>query len=129
MSRPRAADPETQKRRELCNRILALNPKIRYVGMLNTFGKPMAASFRQGVKPLFKPTEARDEFFLTATRESLRSAFSSSLGRHNFTLTVHDKVKLVSFTSDTVTIYISVGKDASYDEIAKIVEGASKLKA
>jgi hypothetical protein len=77
---------------------------------------------------LFKPEEARDEFFLTATRESLRKSFSSSLGRSSFTLTVHEKVKIVSFAIDTVVIYVTVEKDTSYDEIVKIVETASKFR-
>jgi len=119
---------EIRKHKEICSKILALSPKIRYVGMLNIFGKTIAGDMRKGVRPLFKPEEARDDFFLTATRESLRKNFVPSLGKHHFTLTVHDKVKIVSFSSDTVAFYITVEEDASYDEIAKIVEAASKFR-
>lgn len=126
MSRP-AGEEETRRRRETCSKILALSPKIRYVGMLNAFGKSVAASFRKDVKPLFKPAEARDEFFLTAARESLRKGFAPSLGRNHFTLTVHDKVKLVSFAGENATFYITVEKDATCDEIASMVEKASNL--
>jgi hypothetical protein len=97
--------------------------------MINMVGKTIAASIRKGMRPLFKPEEARDEFFLTANRESLRKTFATSLGRNNFTLTVHEKVKIVSFSSDTVIFYITVEKDTSYDEIVKIVEAASKFRA
>jgi len=120
---------EIRKHKEICDKILALSPKIRYVGMLNIFGKTIAGNLKKGVKPLFKPEEARDEFFLMATRESLRKAFTSSLGKNHFTLTVHERVKIISFSSDTVSFYISVEKDASYDEIVKIVEAASKFRA
>ncbi|MGH9910562.1 MAG: hypothetical protein ACRD32_07975, partial [Nitrososphaerales archaeon] len=75
----------------------------------------------------FKPEQARDEFFLAATREFLRKDFNSTLGKIYFTLTVHEKVKIVSFTSDTVTFYITMEKDTSYDEIVKVVETASKI--
>lgn len=119
---------EIRKHKEICSKIHALSPKIRYVGMLNVFGKTIAADLRKGVKPFFKPEEARDEFFLTATRESLRKTFASSLGKNHFTLTVHDKVKIISFSSDTVVFYITVEKDTSYDEIVKIVEAASKFR-
>ena len=119
---------EIRKHKDTCGKILATSPKIRYVGMINMFGKTIAAAIRKGMRPLFKPEEARDEFFLTATRESLRKSFASSLGRNNFTLTVHEKVKIVSFLSDSVIFYITVENDTSYDEIVKIVEAASKFR-
>ena len=119
---------EIRRHKDTCSKILATSPKIRYVGMINIFGKTIAAAIRKGMRPLFKPEEARDEFFLTATRESLRKSFASSLGRNNFTLTVHEKVKIVSFLSDSVIFYITVENDTSYDEIVKIVEAASKFR-
>ncbi|MFQ5969417.1 MAG: hypothetical protein ACE5J2_02850 [Nitrososphaerales archaeon] len=119
---------EIHKHKETCDKILAISPKIRYVGMINKFGKTIAGDLRRGLRPLFKPEEARDEFFLAATRESLRKAFASSLGKNQFTLTIHDKVKLISFPSDTVTFYVTVEKDTSYEEIVKIVEAASQFR-
>ncbi len=125
--RPNDMD-DIHKHKETCDKILALSPKIRYVGMINTFGKTIAGDLRKGIRPYFKLEEARDEFFITAIRESLRKAFTASLGKNQFTLTVHDNVKIISFSSDTVAFYISVEKDASYDEIVKIVEAASKYR-
>jgi hypothetical protein len=119
---------EIRKHKEICSKILTLSPKIRYVGMLNIYGKTIAGALKKGTKPLFRPEEARDEFFLAATRESLRKAFATSLGKNQFTLTVHDKVKIISFSSDTVSFYITVEKDTSYEEIVKIVETASKFR-
>jgi len=119
---------EIRKHKEICDKILALNPKIRYVGMINKFGKTIAGNLRKGIRPLFKPEQARDEFFLAATREFLRKDFNSTLGKIFFTLTVHEKVKIISFNSDPVTFYITVENDTSYDEIVKIVEAASKFK-
>ena len=118
---------DIRKHKEICDKILAISPKIRYVGMINKFGKTIAGDLREGIRPLFKPEQARDEFFLAATREFLRKDFNSTLGKIFFTLTVHEKVKIVSFTSDTVTFYITMEKDTSYDEIVKVVETASKI--
>lgn len=119
---------EVRKHKEICDMILAISPKIRYVGMINKFGKTIAGNLRNGIRPLFKPEQARDEFFLAATREFLRKDFNSTLGKIHFTLTVHDKVKIVSFRTDSITFYITLEKDAKYDEIVKIVEEASKFK-
>ncbi len=119
---------DIRKHKEICDKILAISSKIRYVGMINKFGKTIAGDLRKGISPLFKPEQARDEFFLAATREFLRKDFNSTLGKIYFTLTVHEKVKIVSFTSDTVTFYITMEKDTSYDEIVKVVETASKIR-
>lgn len=122
-TRPNIAE-EIRKNKEICARILALHPKIRYVGMINAFGKTIAAELRKGLRPLFKTEEARDEFFLTGMRESLRKSFVPSLGRNHFTLSVHEKVRIVSFSNDRTTFYVTLEKDMPYDEIAKIVEQA-----
>jgi hypothetical protein len=127
MSNARINEAETKKNRERCAKILALSPKIRYVGMLNSFGKALAGQLRSGVRPYFRPEEARNEFFITAIRESLRKPFAPSLGESHFTLTVHDKVRLVSFSSSDLTIYITFEGDTPYDEIVRVVEQASKM--
>ena len=118
---------DIRKNKEICNKILAINPKIRYVGMINRFGKTVAGVIRKGIRPLFRPEQIRNEFFLTATREFLRKDFDFTLGKIFFTLTVHEKVKIISFTTDIVTFYITTENDVSYDEIVKIVEVVSKL--
>jgi len=115
---------EIRKNKETCSKIITINPKIRYVGMINRFGKTIAGDLRKGIRPLFKPEQARDEFFLAATREFLRKDFNSTLGRIFFTLTVHEKVKIVSFAVGIVTFYITVEKDVSYDELENIVKVA-----
>jgi hypothetical protein len=43
-------------------------------------------------------------------------------------LTVHEKVNIISFASDTVTFYITTEKDTPYDEIVRIVKEASKFR-
>jgi len=119
---------EIRKHKEICDKILALSPKIRYVGMINRFGKTVAGNLRKGIQPLFKPEQARDEFFLASVREFMRKDFNSTLGKIHFTLTVHDKVKIVSFVNNDYTFYLSLEKDTSYGEIERIVEAASKMK-
>ncbi len=114
--------------KEVCNNIISINGKIRYVGIINRFGKTIAGKMRDGLRPLFKPEEARDEFFLTAIRESMRNAFTDSLGRNHFTLTVHEKVKLVSFMHNEHIIYISTDSNASYDEIVDIINKVKTMQ-
>ncbi|MEM2920377.1 MAG: hypothetical protein QXW14_06940 [Candidatus Nitrosocaldus sp.] len=114
--------------KDACDKILALSPKIRYAGIVNRFGKTLAGSMRSNVRPLFKPEEARDEFFLTAIRESMRERFYNSLGKCSFTLTVHEKVDLVSFLCDyKYIVYISLDKGLAYDDVERIVREANRV--
>ena len=115
--------------KEICESILKSNGKIRYVGIINRFGRTITGRLREGIRPFFRQEEARNEFFITAIRESMRSSFTESLGRNHFTLTIHDKVKLVSFMYNDNIIYISIDATASYDEIVGIVNDAKRILA
>ncbi len=115
--------------KEICESILRSNGKIRYVGIINRFGRTITGRLREGIRPFFRQEEARNEFFITAIRESMRSSFTESLGKNHFTLTIHDKVKLVSFMYNDNIIYISIDATASYDEIVGIVNDTKRILA
>ena len=72
MSKRPQADPDTAKYKEKCNSILTISPRIRYAGIMNKFGRTLAGSLRKGVTPLLNPDEARNEYFIEATRSQLR---------------------------------------------------------
>lgn len=126
MSRPQA-DPETGKYKEKCSSILAVSPRIRYAGIMNKFGRTLAGGLRKGVVPLLKPNEARDEYFIEATRNRLRKNFEKSIGRTEYTFTENEKVKILTIASEEHFYYITMDKDTPASEVTKIVEAARKL--
>lgn len=126
MSRPQA-DPETQKYREKCSRILAISPSIRYAGIMNRFGRTLAGGLRKGVVPLLKQDEARNEYFIEATRNQLRRSFEKSIGRTEYTITENEKVRILTIGSDEHFYYITMDKETPANEVTKIVDAAKKL--
>ena len=126
MSRPQA-DPETGKYREKCNNILAISPRIRYAGIMNRFGRTLAGGLRKGVVPLLKPDEARNEYFIEATRNQLRKNFEKSIGRTEYTFTENEKVKILTIAGEDHFYYITMDKDTPANEATKIIEAARKL--
>jgi hypothetical protein len=118
---------ETQKNRQLCRDILALSPKIRYVGMLNKFGRTLAGQLRKGVVPLLKPDESRNEHFIEATRDRLRKDFESSIGNTEYTFTENEKVKILTLSNETNFFYITFDKDIDNQETLKVIGLAQKL--
>ncbi|MEO9364044.1 MAG: hypothetical protein ABI348_09105 [Nitrososphaera sp.] len=127
MSNRPHADPDTQKHREKCNLLLAISPRIRYAGVMNKFGRTLAGGLRKGVVPLLKPDEARNEYFIEATREQLRKTFERSIGKTEYTLTENEKVKILTLTNEDNFYYLTMDKETPAAEVAKIIESAKKL--
>ena len=126
MSRPQA-DPETQRYKEKCSKILTISPRIRYAGIMNNFGRTLAGSLRKGVVPLLRQDEARNEYFIEAARNQLRKNFERSIGRTEYTFTENEKVKILTIASEEHLYYLTMDKDTPASEVAKIVEAARKL--
>src|SRR5215212_8777852 len=122
-----SSDIETQKSKEKCQALLNLSSKIRYVGIINDFGRTLAGQLRRGTVPLFKVEEARNEFFIEATRNRLRRHFEYSIGKMEFGITVNEKVTLVvpSVTAGHL-YYFTFDKDATVQEITQIKETATR---
>jgi hypothetical protein len=126
MSRPQV-DPETRKYREKCSNILAISPSIRYAGIMNKFGRTLAGGLRMGVVPLLKQDEARNEYFIEATRNRLRKNFEKSIGMTEYTFTENEKVKILTIASEVYFYYITMDKETPAIEVTKIIEAARKL--
>jgi hypothetical protein len=112
---------EAKKNKEKCLRILAISSNIRFVGKINDFGRTLAGQLRKDVVPLFKPDEARNENFVEATRNHLRKAFESSIGKTTYTLTENEKVKVLSVPRETFFYYITLDKNTEVDELYEII--------
>lgn len=126
MSKPQA-DPETNKYREKCSSILGISPRIRYAGIMNKFGRTLAGGLRKGVVPLLKQDEARDEYFIEATRNRLRKNFEKSIGMTEYTFTENEKVKILTIAGEEHFYYITMDKETPATEVTKIIEAARKL--
>ncbi|HEX7031433.1 MAG TPA: DUF6659 family protein [Nitrososphaera sp.] len=126
MSKPQV-DPKTPQYKEKCNSILAISPRIRYAGIMNKFGRTLAGGLRKGVVPLLKPDEARNEYFIEATRNQLRKNFEESIGKTEYTFTENEKVKILTMSSEEHFYYITMDKETPASEVAKIIEAARKL--
>lgn len=111
--------------------LLKLSPKIRFVSIINEFGRTLAGQLRKGTVPLFNVEEARNEFFIEATTTRLRRNFESSIGKMEFTLTVNEKVIILIIPSASANrmYYLTLDKRSSLQEIFDIKEAAQKLTA
>lgn len=121
MSKSNQADPQTARFKEKCNSVLAVSPRIRYAGIVNKFGRTIAGSLRKGVTPLLSPDQARNEYFIEATRSSLRRSFEGSIGRTEYAYTENEKVKIVSIPLEDHFYYITMDKETPATDVASII--------
>ena len=111
-----------QRNREKCRKILDLSIKIRYVGVVNKFGRTLAGQLRIGIIPLLQADEVRDECFIEATRSQLRKNFEASIGKTEFTLTENEKVKTLTLSYQNSYYYITIEKDTIDPDLEKIIK-------
>ena len=127
MSNRPPANPETAEYKKICNSILTISPSVRYAGIMNRFGRTLAGGLRKGVVPLLKPDEARNEYFIEATRTQLRRNFEKSIGKTEYTFTENEKVKVLTLSSEDHFYYITMDKNTPAGEVSRIIETAKTI--
>jgi len=114
---------ESLKNKENCHNLLLLSQRIRYVGLINNFGKTIAGQLRPGLLPLLSVEQAINEHFIDATRNQLRKAFDSTLGATLYTLTLNVKVITLTFPSQSGgSYYITVDREIGSEELFKLID-------
>lgn len=112
--------------RKKCQKILNVSKNIRYVGVINEYGRTLTGIIRPGLKPLLKSDQARNEFFIISTLMALRKILDSSLGKLDYIVLKHQKISIVACQKNKVTFYISVLEkekevDALIPDIKKLI--------
>jgi hypothetical protein len=109
--------------KEKCLSILNISEKIRYVGIINRFGRTITGKLKSGIRPLLTPEQARDERYIESTRQQLRKALEVSIGRSIFTIEKNENVTflLIPDKSNDNFYYMTLEKDTPLTEINDII--------
>lgn len=113
--------------RKKCQKILLISKSIRYVGLINEYGRTLTGIIKQGTNPMLKAGQVRNEFFLISTMLSMRSTNYSAIGDMDYAVFKHKKVILVVFQRKEGTYYISVDQKVSPDALTKIISNIKKI--
>jgi hypothetical protein len=108
---------------EKCISILKISEKIRYVGIINRFGRTVTGKLKNGIRPLLTPEQARDERYIESTRQQLRKALNTTIGKSIFTIEKNENVTFLLIPEETQDLfyYITMEKDTPLDEINEII--------
>lgn len=124
-------NPSKSVYHDKCIAFLNVSEKIRYVGIINRFGRTLSGKLRKNVKPLLSPEQAMNERFIEAMRQQLRNSFESSIGKTIFSIIKNELVTLVlvpSKTSDEVLYYVTIDKDVPLDVINNIINKVIEIE-
>jgi hypothetical protein len=113
--------------RKKCQNILELSKSIRYVGLVNEYGRTLTGVLRPGLATLLSNESTRNEFFLVSTMLTMRNKASSALGDIDSVVIRHDKVTLVIFQRKEGIYYISANKSVTPDAINQIIVKIKKI--
>lgn len=81
---------------DLCNRILSLDPAIRFMGIADEHGTLLATAERKGLVPLLNTEETIQYAITAATRQYTRIRWQGILGKIDYTSSHYDKLLRVT---------------------------------
>ena len=116
--------PGATDHQKLCDTIFALDPSIRFAGVIDKMGNLVAGGMKEGIKPLEPREERRKLYIEYALRNAMRRDFDSKFGRVIYTLSEREKLKIASFPMGDNLILISIDKKGPH---AKIIDRILKL--
>ena len=110
--------------RKTCQEILKISSGIRYVGVINIYGRTLTGIVRSDVKPMLKSDDVKNEFFIISTLMSLRKKTSSSVGKLEHVILKHQKVTIIIFQKKDVSYYVSIERKET--DLEKIISSIKK---
>ena len=98
------------KYRKQCQSILKISKNIRYVGVVNAYGRTLTGMVKPNLKPLLKSEQVKNEFFIISTLMSLRKETVSTVGKLEHVILQHQKITIVILQKNNVTFYVSIDR-------------------
>lgn len=111
--------------RKKCQSILQISNNIRYVGIVNAYGRTLTGIINTDVKPLMKSETIKNELFVISVLMTLRKESTSVVGKLNYVLLHHQKISILLFQKNNVTYYVTI--DRKEKKIDKIIESIEKI--
>ena len=100
---------------------MGLDPTIRFVGLIDDMGRLVYGGMRSGKISLESETESVKIYMEFALISKLHTDFDSKLGEVVYSLTVRQKIKMLSFPINDHIIRLSLEKEADHEKIANSV--------
>lgn len=98
----------------LCKKVMDLDPKIRFVGIINFKGRLIAGGMQKGIEPLESSKDREMLFMQLALRIKMRKEFDKQFGQVQFAMAYREKCIIMSFTLDDNILYVSTNTSIDF---------------
>jgi hypothetical protein len=102
---------------DFCEKIIALDDKIRFVGIVNKSGEVIAGGFQKGVEPLLEGEDEQELYVHSLSNMAVLNNFTDRLGKVSYHIAKHDKVSLMTFPLSEEILCLSASSKADIDMI------------
>lgn len=103
---------------ELCKKVLEIDPKVRFTGVLDNYGKLVSNFYKEGVEKLLSSDEIKMSTHYTLQRTLKAQNLAHKIGNERSSITEYDKVTLISIPLNPKELFLmSTDPDANYYEI------------
>jgi hypothetical protein len=102
---------------KICKKVMELDPKIRFAGIINEKGRLFAGGMKDGLRSL---EDSRDDEMLymeLVLRAKMRREFDKVLGPVQFAMSYREKVIIMSFPVKDSVLLLSTEKGIDFSEI------------
>jgi hypothetical protein len=106
---------------------MEISKSIRYVGLINEYGRTLTGIIRPGLAIFLSNEPARNEFFLVSTMLSMRNKANMVIGNMDNAILRHQKVTLVLFQRKEGIYYVSINKSVTPDTVNEIIAKIKKI--
>ncbi len=104
---------------KICNSILSVDPKIRFVGVINERGRLVAGGMKENVEPLESEKDDEMIFMELALRVKMRKEFDKQLGPVNFSMSSRERALAISVPINDDILYVVAEPDADFGTLPK----------
>jgi hypothetical protein len=110
---------------KLCNDVLNLDSKIRFVGICDNTGEIKNGGLREGIKSFLTDEEIKKSNLISLERWRLHNTLADRIGKARFAMEEYEKVKQITIPlEDEHLLLISTEVDGDH---GKIIESAIQL--
>ena len=106
----------------ITKKISQISPYIRFVGLIDRYGKLIVYQRRLGLKPLLNTKNTLHQFSHIAIKTGMEAQFDRHLGQVNFVWEEREKAQTISFAIDRSRVWISIDKKVIRSEILRIID-------
>lgn len=101
----------------MCKKVMDLDSKIRFTGMINNKGRLIAGGMKEGKNPLEDTKDDEMLFMELVLRTKMRHEFDKQLGQVKFAMSYREKAIVMSFPVGENVMLVSAERDLDFAKI------------